>query len=372
MTSTPQPKTTGKKDLTVDRRTTRRYESSGKWNKPGRADKHGHSRALLSLRFVTQDVILRYSGRVYTPQLKSVKAYNRDVIARPEGSKQSLRNDMIAMIRTWKLTITKLDELHFEDSSSLDAVSRQLPNGYYSTFRTYDECTRVIGLSAHLKRLPHADASFLRRNLIRLLDTYRPDEARVRVMETRDRKFYISIEPLKRLPREVYEKGVRVETTSLQRNDPRVKSTAFITASDEERKHIAREGIFEALLVKNGKILEGMTSNFFYIVERDSIPLYLGTARNDILLGVTRTMVIRAAQGRGVEVRYRALRLDQLSLVNEAFITSSSRGLVPVVQIDDTKVGQGRVGAMTRKLMRVYDEYVMKHAELIEIAHDRI
>ncbi len=278
---------------------------------------------------------------------------------------------MIDMIRTWKITKTKLDELRFNDESSLDVVTRQLPEGWYSTFRTYDACTRVIGISAHLKRLPHADASFLSTNLIRLLDFYRPDEARVRVMETRDRKFYISIEPLKRLPREVYEKGVRVETTSLQRNDPRVKSTAFITASDEERKHFAREGIFEALLVKNGKILEGMTSNFFFVAQIGNLS-YLGTARRDILLGVTRTMIIRAARGRGVEVRYRALRLDQLSLVKEAFITSSSRGLVPVVQIDDTKVGQGRVGAMTRKLIRVYDEYVMKHAELIEIAHDRI
>ena len=44
-----------------------------------------------------------------------------------------------------------------------------------------------------------------------------------------------------------------------------LKSTAFIGVSDAERKHIAQEGIFEALLVKDGEILEGMTSNFFYV-----------------------------------------------------------------------------------------------------------
>ncbi|MCC6300272.1 MAG: aminotransferase class IV [Anaerolineales bacterium] len=268
------------------------------------------------------------------------------------------------MIRTWQITKAKLDELRFDDESSLDAVTRQLPYGYYSTFRTYDGCTRVIGLSAHLKRLPHADASLLRVSLIRLLDPYRADEARVRVMEAGDGKFYISIEPLKRLPREIYEKGVRVETTTLQRNDPRTKSTAFISASDEERKHIAKEGIFEALLVKNGRILEGMTSNFFYvIVERDIISLY--TAHRDILLGVTRTMVIRAARGRGLGVRYRSLRLDQLSRVKEAFITSSSRGVVPVIQIDDVRVGQGRVGKVARMLMSAYEEYVKSNAEEI-------
>lgn len=269
------------------------------------------------------------------------------------------------MIHIWEITNAISEEIRFDDESSLDAVTRQLPDGYYSTFRTYDDCTRVIGLRAHLKRLPDADASLLRRQLVQLLGPYRPGEARVRVMETNAGKFYIAIEPLKLLPREVYEKGVRVETTSLYRDDPRIKSTAFISKSNAERDHIARAGLFEALLVKNGKILEGMTSNFFYIVGRDGIPPYLCTAQRGILLGVTRTMVIRAARGRGVEVRYRALGVDQLPAVQEAFITSSSRGIVPVVQIDAVKVGQGRVGEMTRMLMLAYEEYVRAQAERI-------
>jgi branched-chain amino acid aminotransferase len=73
-----------------------------------------------------------------------------------------------------------------------------------------------------------------------------------------------------------------------------------------------------------------------------------------------------------VEVRYRPLRLDQLSRVEEAFITSSSRGVVPVVQIDDAKVGQGRVGETTKSLTQAYDEYVMKHAERIAVMDKKI
>jgi branched-chain amino acid aminotransferase len=274
------------------------------------------------------------------------------------------------MIQTWKITKTKHEEIHFDDQSSLDAITRQLPNGYYSTFRTYDSCTRAIGLSAHLRRLPNADASSLRWNLLQLLEPFRPGEARVRVMETKQGQFYISIEPLKLLAREVYENGVRVETTTIHRDYPRAKSTAFISASDEERKHIAQAGIFEALLVKNGKILEGMTSNFFYI-PRPSTALrsaqgeILYTAQRDILLGVTRTIVIRAARGRGVEVIYQPLKLNQLSAVKEAFITSSSRGIVPVIQIDEVLIGQGIPGKIMKMLMLAYDEYVLKHAEKI-------
>ena len=169
------------------------------------------------------------------------------------------------MIRTWKITKNTLKEVQLADQSSLDAITRQLPDGYYSTFRTYDGCTRVLGLSAHLQRLPDLDASLLRRQLPLTLEPYRPGEARVRVMMTMQGQVYISIEPLKLLPREVYEKGVHVETTETKRPTPRLKTTAFIAASEAQRIHIAKEGIFEALLVKNGRILEGMTSNFFYI-----------------------------------------------------------------------------------------------------------
>jgi branched-chain amino acid aminotransferase len=264
------------------------------------------------------------------------------------------------MINLYRLDKTHCTALTLPDMSSLDAITRQLPDGYYSTFRTYDSCTRVIGLSAHLRRLPNADASSLRRHLLQLLEPYRPAEARVRIMETKQGQFYISIEPLKLLPREVYEKGVHVETTTIHRDDPRAKSTAFISASDEERKHITQAGIFEALLVKNGKILEGMTSNFFYVQGQT-----LYTAQRDILLGVTRTMVIRAARSRGVEVKYQPLKLSQLPAVKEAFITSSSRGIVPVIQIDETMIGQGSPGKITMILMPAYDEYVLKHAEKI-------
>jgi len=274
------------------------------------------------------------------------------------------------MLRIWKITKTKLEEIHFDDLSSMDAVTRQLPEGYYSTFRTYDGCQRVLGLKAHLQRLPDIDASSLRRHLTQLLELYRSDEARVRVMATKDGQTHITIEPLKPLPGEVYEKGVRVETTEIQRNSPRIKSTAFIGQSDDERKHIAQVGIFEALLVKNGRILEGMTSNFFYVIraERSRAETkreILYTAQREILLGVTRRTVIRVARGRGVEVRYSPLKLDQLSALDEAFITSSSRGIVPVIQIDDVAVGQGRVGEVTKQLSAAYEAFVIQRAERI-------
>jgi branched-chain amino acid aminotransferase len=269
------------------------------------------------------------------------------------------------MIQAWQITQTQNIKLELE-ASSLDDVTRQLPNGYYSTFRTFDGCTRVLGLTAHLGRLyepviaNEVSESFLRRQLLTLLEPYRPAEARIRVTMTKQGQVYIAIEPLRSLSREVYENGVHVETTELHRDHPQLKSTSFIMASASERKHIAQEGIFEALLVKNRKILEGMTSNFFY-VKHD----ILFTAEEDILLGITRQTVIEVARGRGVEVEYEPLARNHLTDVDEAFITSSSRGIVPVVQIDEVAIGQGRPGPITVGLSVGYDQYVIENAEKI-------
>ena len=312
----------------------------------------------------------------------------------------------MSTVRVWHITQTNTIPVHLLDLTSLDAVTRQLPGGYYSTFRTYDECSRVLGLTSHLHRLtdpvstPDVDAATLRRELRRVLEGYRPGEARVRAVMTQQGQAYLALEPLQLLPQEVYEKGVRVETTELQREHPRLKSTGFIGRSDSERKHIAQEGIFEALLTKEGVILEGMTSNFFYVQYTRAVEEYrdfseqkewrqsathaveagasstlaakgtprsaqLCTAREDILLGVTRQTVIEIARGRGLDVTYKPLKRDQLTAVVEAFITSSSRGIVPVIQIDEFKVGEGRPGPITRELMTAYEGYVLENAEPI-------
>lgn len=287
------------------------------------------------------------------------------------------------MIQTWHITQTENIKLVM-DASTLDEVTRQLPEGYYSTFRTFEGGTRVLGLQSHLQRLygpvsaPEVDESFLRRQLRALLEPYRPGEARVRAVMTENGQTYLAIAPLTPLPREIYAMGVRVETTDLEREHPRLKSTRFIGRSDAERKHIAQEGIFEALLVKDGNILEGMTSNFFYVKNqqdssagRESLGAFrerkmiLGTAGDDILFGVTRQTVIDIAQGRGLEAKYQPLRLDEIETVEEAFITSSSRGIVPVVQIDHVTIGQGKPGLVTQDLMLAYDSYVIEKAEKI-------
>jgi branched-chain amino acid aminotransferase len=273
-------------------------------------------------------------------------------------------------IKAWELSKENgAVEIDLVDRSNLDAISRQLPQGYYTTFRTYGGGQRVLGLRAHLQRLyqpaitqrvaPSVPVDRLRQELAGILHGY-SNEARVRLMMTAGGQFYTAIEPLRPLPAKVYLQGVKVVTTGIERQTPRLKSTAFIAASEGIRTKIEGSDTFEALILQKGLILEGMTSNIFYIKEGK-----LGTARKGILLGVTRRTVLRVARGSGLEIVYRPLKREQVPALDEAFLTSSSRGIVPIVQIDETPVGEGRPGPITQRLMKTYDEYVLRATEKI-------
>ena len=258
--------------------------------------------------------------------------------------------------------------------NNLDEVSRQLPQGVYSTFRTFGACEKVLGLNAHLDRLyvpasemriqPSTSKGELRETMRQLLAPHRPRDAKVRISlslnEAAQGQIFVAIEPLKLLDENVYRQGIKVISSSVSRTDPRLKSTSFISNSENQRLLLAKTGIFEALIVKNGRIFEGMTSNFYAVSAGKII-----TARYNILLGVTRRFVLRLARSAGIGIEYRSLRIDEVAGISEAFITSSSRGVVPVVSVDNIPIGKGSPGNVAPMLRHVYDAYVLDKAENI-------
>jgi branched-subunit amino acid aminotransferase/4-amino-4-deoxychorismate lyase len=148
---------------------------------------------------------------------------------------------------------------------------------------------------------------------------------------------------------------VHVISSELSRRQPRVKDTSFIGASAELRGLVGG-GVFEVLLTRDGLILEGMTSNFYGIKGGTLI-----TAGRGILPGVTRRAILRLARRLGMRVVYRAPLLGQD--FDEAFLTSSSRGVVPVVSIDGNPVGEGRVGPWTKRLSQAYCSFIDERSE---------
>lgn len=296
-------------------------------------------------------------------------------------------------IDTFKMTCTG-NPPHRTQAKSLDEMTQELPEGWYTTFSTLSGGTRVWGLHAHLQRLyipaaesglkPSVDESTLRVRLADLAKLNLPRESRVRLILTKDDgTIYAGIQPFEPLPESVYQNGVHAVTAEITRRDPRIKGTDFIVQSARQRA-LVKGGVFEVLLTDNGKILEGMTSNFYVIARRSAVtpkqspaagggglrsrPLAgndgkLITARSGILLGVTRRVVLRLARGEGMLIEYRSPRMDED--FEEAFLTSSSRGVVPIVTINSQPVGEGRPGRWTNCLSKAYQAYVLERSELI-------
>ena len=111
-------------------------------------------------------------------------------------------------------------------------------------------------------------------------------------------------------------------------------------------------GCEEALLLDTaGHLAEATACNLFVLVDR---VLFTPALTCGPLPGITRAAVIELAPRIGLEVREVALDPDVLTAANEAFLTNSLRELVPLIGVDDVRIGPGHAGAVT---MRLLDEY---------------
>jgi len=118
-------------------------------------------------------------------------------------------------------------------------------------------------------------------------------------------------------------------------------------------------GADDAWMIEDGHVTEG-TSNNAYIVKGNTI--ITRHLSNDILHGITRAAVLRFAQEAQMKVEERAFTLEEAQAADEAFITSASTFVMPVVEIDGTPVGAGVPGTVAARLREVYLEESLKTA----------
>jgi D-alanine transaminase len=114
----------------------------------------------------------------------------------------------------------------------------------------------------------------------------------------------------------------------------------------------AEAGVAEAWMVEDGLITEGGSSTAFILTkDRKVVTRPLSTA---VLPGITRLSVMRLAKENGLAIEERAFSVEEALSAAEAFYTSASSLVMPVVAIDGKPVADGKPGAMTRRLRRVY------------------
>jgi branched-chain amino acid aminotransferase len=158
--------------------------------------------------------------------------------------------------------------------------------------------------------------------------------------------------PLSERNMERFAQGYKLITTGLQRATPEAKTTSYLAAI-RALKEAARHGADDALFVnEQGHVLEGTRSNFFVFRGNTLI-----TPRIGILLGITRNVVLELAQGH-FPIEERPILLEELPFVDEAFLTGSSREIMPVVRIDDLVIGDGQPGKRTYALEQRFIEMI--------------
>jgi D-alanine transaminase len=120
-----------------------------------------------------------------------------------------------------------------------------------------------------------------------------------------------------------------------------------------------KAGVDDSWFVEEGAVTEG-TSNNAYIVKGNRI--ITRQLSSDILHGITRAAVLRFAREAQMEVEERAFTIAEAQAADEAFITSASAFVMPVVEIDGAAIGTGKVGAVVPRLREIYLDEMRKAA----------
>lgn len=116
-----------------------------------------------------------------------------------------------------------------------------------------------------------------------------------------------------------------------------------------------QRGAFEGVMRNDrGELTECATSNLF-IVRNDTVltpPVECG-----LLPGITRQLIFEVGRNAAIEVREQVLRDDDLFDADEAFLTSTTREIVPIVAVNERTIGNGKPGVVARKLLRSFRDF---------------
>ena len=133
------------------------------------------------------------------------------------------------------------------------------------------------------------------------------------------------------------------------RRDIKTVQLLYPSLAKEEAK---AKGADDAWLVEDGTVTEG-TSNNAWIVTKDGT-IITRQLSHDILHGITRRSVMRLAAERQIKIEERPFTIEEAQHAREAFVTSASAFVMPVVEIDGVKLSDGKPGELTRRLRSIY------------------
>jgi len=240
-----------------------------------------------------------------------------------------------------------------------------LPQGVYTTFRTYNH-DHAIHLSEQFNRLEDSARlngyiATINRELVRnvlrgMVERRSEEEIRFRIWLDLSAKFgdiYVISEQLQMPSVQEYTEGVSVDTIQAKRDNPKSKSSSFLTRAESLRKNTNTK-VHETIMVSHeGVLLEGLSSNFFAIIAGT-----VWTEDKQVLDGITRRDALSVISKLRLSIQPNGINIEKLPNIQEAFITSASRGILPVVRINSIQVGDGKVGDTVKAIAAEYKKLI--------------
>jgi len=157
-------------------------------------------------------------------------------------------------------------------------------------------------------------------------------------------------------PKELYEEGLNVITVATRRNiaealEPKIKSLNYLN-NIHAKIEANRAGVLEAIMLTNqGYICEGTGDNIFIYRKGELLtpPPYLG-----ILEGITREAIIELAKQEGIPLREVPFTRHDLYVSDECFLTGTAAEVIPVIEVDQRQIGDGKPGPVTGRLIELF------------------
>jgi len=267
------------------------------------------------------------------------------------------------------LTPTGLQSVPYTARSFAEAA-RHEPPGVYTIGRTYQrDC--VLLFDEHLDRLEQSarlegitttlDRGAIRSALRTLIDRGGFTESRYRIVipQASVDTIYLAIERYQPVPVAILAEGARVITVAATRRNPAAKTSDWYLSRPSAADTFP-SGVYEGLLInEGGEILEGTSSNFYAVVGGN-----LRTAMEGVLEGISRrTLLYVLSETQLLPFDPRAVKVGEP--LQEAFLSSAGRGIVPIVEIDGVPVAEGRPGPWTQRLQTAYNGWVATHWEAL-------
>jgi branched-chain amino acid aminotransferase len=155
-------------------------------------------------------------------------------------------------------------------------------------------------------------------------------------------------------------KGIRMMVSSFTRHHPNVNLTKAKISGNYVNSVLAktmatRSGVDEAVMLDPEGFVAECTGENLFLVRNGKI---YTPSRATILEGITRDAIFVLAQDLGIEVIEEQITRDQLYIADEVFVCGTAAEVVPVVEIDFRKVGEGKVGQVTKKIQKLFKETI--------------